>query len=212
MLVSFPILAVTNGISSKTKIDNLLEKIDNVIADRACNITGTLFCLLTSSIDSCSAPYLKSVCVDSWMWWVPNDNGRRRHDSISKFPERIRSEFELPVHAESATGNENSVNIHRVSRENMLWFHNSKYLIEMVGYCDLNFHVISQVFDGLANPLQVAMNGEDIPSPVISPSNRMAIKFTTSFDHALVNGTKDTEPPRWQAIYTFVWTFLVKTN
>lgn len=111
---------------------------------------------------------------------MPNDNGRRRHDSISKFPERIRSEFELLVHAESAT------------------------IIEVVGYCDLNIHVISQVFDGLANPLQVAMNGEDIPSPVISPSNRMAIKFTTSVDHALVNGTKDTEPARWQAIYTFV--------
>lgn len=41
LLASFPFFALTNRISSKTELDNLLEKIDKVIVDRACNVTGT---------------------------------------------------------------------------------------------------------------------------------------------------------------------------
>ena len=64
-----------------------------------------------------------------------------------------------------------------------------------------------QVFDGLANPLQLSLlSGYDNPVDVISPSNQMAVKFTsigennkTEFDSSKLRPVT-----RWQATFTFI--------
>ncbi|XP_057380744.1 tolloid-like protein 2 [Daphnia carinata] len=159
MLASFPILAVTNGISTKTEFDQLMAKIDKVIVDRACNITA--------GCGEC-----RTITDDGGVIVSPN------------FPDEYDPNLNCLYTLKAPLG-----------MKIRLTF--TEFLVNKC--CDF-----ITVFDGLANPLQIAMNGQDIPPPVMSPSNRMAIKFTTSVDHALINATKDAEPARWQAIYTFV--------
>ena len=71
-----------------------------------------------------------------------------------------------------------------------------------------SFHsltVMPQVFDGLANPLGVGLNGYEIPANVTSPSNQMIVKFTSNIDNASTNtSSTDLGPARWQATFTFV--------
>ncbi|XP_046653728.1 blastula protease 10-like [Daphnia pulicaria] len=66
------------------------------------------------------------------------------------------------------------------------------------------------VFDGLANPLRVGLNGYEIPAALTSPSNQLIVKFSSNNNidspiDALSNtSSTDLGPARWQAMYTFV--------
>lgn len=70
--------------------------------------------------------------------------------------------------------------------------------------------VMPQVFDGLANPLRVGLNGYEIPAALTSPSNQLIVKFSSNNNidspiDALSNtSSTDLGPARWQATYTFV--------
>lgn len=69
--------------------------------------------------------------------------------------------------------------------------------------------VMPQVFDGLANPLRVGLNGYEIPAALTSPSNQLMVKFTSNNIDSPINSLSNTSstdlgPARWQATYTFV--------
>jgi hypothetical protein len=64
---------------------------------------------------------------------------------------------------------------------------------------------VLQVFDGFANPLRVSLNGYDSPADVISPSNQMAVNFSSNDENITeFDATKLRPVSRWQATFTFV--------
>lgn len=68
----------------------------------------------------------------------------------------------------------------------------------------LNIHVDNaQVFDGESDPLQIALNGYQIPQVTTSTANKMTIKFTTNGDNTLILPA-NLSPGRWQAKYKFL--------
>nr|CAH0112535.1 unnamed protein product [Daphnia galeata] len=63
------------------------------------------------------------------------------------------------------------------------------------------------VFDGFANPLRVSLTGDDNPADVISPSNQMAVKFSSNGENIIkteVDSSILKHVTRWQAIFTFI--------
>ncbi|KAK4005992.1 hypothetical protein OUZ56_011123 [Daphnia magna] len=59
------------------------------------------------------------------------------------------------------------------------------------------------VFDGESDPLQIALNGYQIPEVTTSTANKMTIKFTTNGDNTLILPA-NLSPGRWQAKYKFL--------